>query len=269
MSRRSRERWGVALAGGLFLLGFWLSFRAFGAAALVPALAVVFALLALLVLDSSRRIRKDLEAQAQQVQHLVGLYATLEPGGPLPPLGGYSMEPDCASVLAQHILRHEPRLIVEAGSGSSTIVAAYCLRRIGAGKVIALEQGRAWAEAQQLDLERRGLSAFAEVRVAPLERQSVDGREFDWFAAAARRFDAPIDLLVVDGPPAAGNREARFPALPLLAGQLAPEAWILCDDADRRGERRILERWNELYPRLEREILPTKRGTAVLRLVRG
>ena len=57
--------------------------------------------------------------------------------------------------------------------------------------------------------------------------------------------DDPIDLLVVDGPPAhaASHGLARYPALPLLADRLAPGGTVVPDDAERPGQQEVLRRW--------------------------
>ncbi|MCW3064342.1 MAG: Methyltransferase domain, partial [Solirubrobacterales bacterium] len=54
-----------------------------------------------------------------------------------------------------------------------------------------------------------------------------------------------IDLLLVDGPPAFEPEIAlsRYPALPVLAERLAPDATVVLDDIDRPGELAILETW--------------------------
>jgi hypothetical protein len=55
----------------------------------------------------------------------------------------------------------------------------------------------------------------------------------------------PIDLLLVDGPPAyaAGHALARYPALPVLGDRLASGATVVLDDAERPGEQEVLRRW--------------------------
>jgi hypothetical protein len=255
---------------GLFALAFaavsGLAWSWLGPIAAVPSLALALGILLAVQLELARRASEERRSQAAQTQHFLALQMTLGADRPLPQLGGYAMEPDCAAVLARHVLDHRPRLIVEAGCGGSTIVAAYGLRRLGSGKIVALEHFGPWAAEVRRDLAMRGLDSFAEVRDAPLERQAADGEEWDWFAVQAQGFDEPIDLLVVDGPPAVSRRDARFPALPLLARKLSRDAFILCDDAHRRAERLVLERWKRLFPEIEIATLPTKRGTALIRV---
>jgi predicted O-methyltransferase YrrM len=131
--------------------------------------------------------------------------------------------------------------VVECGSGLSTVTIARALRARGRGHVHALEHSPDWAATTR---EALGNDAFATVVDASL----VDG----WYDRCAldRLPAGGVDLLLVDGPPAgrAGLEESRYPALPALAGRLGPGAAIVLDDADRAGERRVLERWRAEFP---------------------
>lgn len=139
--------------------------------------------------------------------------------------------------------------VVECGSGLSTVTIARALGGIDAGHVHSLEHIPAWADATRTALADQDLAEFANVIDAPL----VDG----WYDPAALDHlpERGIDLLLVDGPPAGGPgiHQSRYRALPALADRLAPNAAVVLDDADRDGERRVLDRWLAEYPlRLDR-----------------
>ena len=71
-------------------------------------------------------------------------------------------------------------------------------------------------------------------------------RPLQWYAQRAlRSLPRRIDLLLVDGPPAVEPEIelSRYPALPALAERLAPDATVVLDDIDRRGELRTLDAW--------------------------
>jgi len=97
----------------------------------------------------------------------------------------------------------------------------------------------------------------AEVRLAPLRSLRVDGEDYRWYDTAAVEDLDGIDLLLVDGPPAAVGPLARYPAVPRLESKLSPTATIILDDAARSDERQILMRWteNRVGLRQERPIL--------------
>ena len=272
MRRISRERWAALLLGLLYLLACSAAWAAFGTVALLPALAVLLVLLVLFGFYCMHRVERAVRDGARELQSVLEIRAALGAEVRLPPFGAPMIEADCGSVIVRHILEHRPALMVEAGSGSSTVLAATCLKRLGAGQVVALEHLERWAEAARQNLRSLGLAEHGDVRFAPLERQECDGRSWSWFAASARHFDRPIDLLFVDGPPSGGTVEpqARFPALPLLARQLNDEAWVIVDDAHRGDSRRMVERWRALLSGwgFEEQVLRTKRGTGLIRLTR-
>ena len=63
------------------------------------------------------------------------------------------------------------------------------------------------------------------------------------YEADAFRDINEIDLLVVDGPPGSLSEMAGSPAPHVLESQLAPNAVVILDDADRPGEQGIARRW--------------------------
>jgi hypothetical protein len=82
---------------------------------------------------------------------------------------------------------------------------------------------------------------------APLEPHALSLDGAPWYAGSALGGlpESGIELLLVDGPPGYGEGMAlsRYPALPALAERLAPGALVVLDDAQRDGERRILDAW--------------------------
>jgi len=71
----------------------------------------------------------------------------------------------------------------------------------------------------------------------------------------------------VDGPPAyaAGQGLARYPALPVLRGRLAPGATVILDDVERPGEQEVLRRW-ERSTVVEFDRRAEQAGVAVARI---
>lgn len=163
---------------------------------------------------------------------------------PAPLMSGWAIEPVALEHILHMVCRDRPSLIVECGSGVSTIWLAIVAKRYG-GRVIALEHQRKYADQTRLDLTAHGLASIAEVRDAPLENMDVAGKSFKWYSAAAWDSLRDIDLLLVDGPPKATGPQARYPALPLLSSRLSAQACIVIDDVHRKEEREILSLWNE------------------------
>ncbi|WP_407352682.1 class I SAM-dependent methyltransferase [Luteimonas sp. R10] len=163
-----------------------------------------------------------------------------------PAMSGWSIEPISLAQMLEFVERVKPASVLECGSGASTVLLAYALEKVG-GRLIALEHLEEYAEATRRDLQRHRLNHVAEVRAAPLEEFELSGGVFRWYARAAWADLRDIDLLLVDGPPKATGKMARYPALPLLAGALSAHATVVLDDMHRPEERQALELWQKEF----------------------
>lgn len=135
------------------------------------------------------------------------------------------------------------RLILECGSGASTVWMAHACRRAGSGRVVALEHKEKYAQLTRESLVRNGLEEWAEVRSSPLEPVVVGEQTFSWYSTSTWADLQNVHLLFVDGPPGQVGHRARYPAFPLLAASLAEGAVIALDDTQRADEREVGKSW--------------------------
>lgn len=165
----------------------------------------------------------------------------------------WSMKPSALVSLVNLIVLRQRRLVVELGSGPSTIFLAAAMQRYG-GRLLSVEHDPAWAEYTSRELDRHGLSAAASVVVAPLTAYTADEVADEpyllpdlWYDREILATALPdgIDLLIVDGPPGGEDPRmlAREPAARELKGKLATDYVVALDDLDREPERAILARW--------------------------
>lgn len=206
--------------------------------------------------------RRESEALFGQLHALQALERMLSFEQSLPPMRGWAASPDMLLVLARHLLTCKPQTVAECSSGVSTVVAARCIQLNGAGHVFSLEHDSAYAAKTEALLEQYGLRDWATVIVAPLE---VSGENTPWYRDSALPSDMPpIELLIIDGPPADEMPMARYPALPRLKSRLAKQFTIMLDDADRPGEQAVVRRWLTEFPGLHQSRPPCEKGLAVL-----
>lgn len=215
----------------------------------------------------SESVRNQMRSQYEGLRHRIGqaevdvvreVAATLElrdlipdPPAPLPPLGGWAIDAAELVQLLHLVSTRRPGLVVECGSGSSTVWLAHAVRQVG-GRLVALEHEADYAAQTRRMLADQGLSDVAEVRLAPLTAVSLDDESVSWYDVGAVEDLAEIDLLLIDGPPGSTGPQARYPAVPILRSRLAPDAVIGLDDAQRPDERAALERWLDAWSDLER-----------------
>jgi predicted O-methyltransferase YrrM len=211
-------------------------------------------------------IKKEIKQTYRQLEALHNLSAVLPANDVLPATRGWAASPDLLMVLVDLVVTERPSLVVECGSGASTLWFALAMRRFGIdGRIVALDHDPAFGGKTRDFLARHGVGDLAEVRDAPLESFSLDGETYRWYASRAWEDLTGIDLLFVDGPPATTGHQARYPALPLLIGSLSPVATAVLDDLVLPDMQKVLRLWLDTYPDFDSEILPLEKEAAILR----
>lgn len=185
---------------------------------------------------------------------------------PMPRPGTWAASEDLLLWLAGHVLEHRPRVVVDLGSGQSSVWMAGAMRTAGYdGQVIGVDHDETYAQATRDLARRQGVDPWLSVICAPLRDQVVGGRDVRWYDVDALADVGVIDLLCIDGPPGQGTAQARWPALPVLADRLADGATVVLDDMIRRDEQDILEDWLAAFPGFSVERLDFEKGAAILR----
>nr|WP_236779077.1 class I SAM-dependent methyltransferase [Agromyces seonyuensis] len=183
-------------------------------------------------------LRRDLQ---RDLSATLSLHAALDVERRMPAPGGWAATPDTLAMLVGLLLDRlgDAPVVVECGSGTSTVWLASALRAAGRGRLISLEHDAEWAALSRTRLLDHGLADLVDVRHAPLEA----GPEGLWYAESSLGGLERIDLLFVDGPPGFLGEHARRPAYPVLGAALSPGGFVVLDDVDRPGETAIFAEW--------------------------
>lgn len=220
--------------------------------------------------DSAGKVTKDLITVQNrlyaQLESLSWLQRRLSIKGQLPPLRGWATSPDVLLRLHAHIMATRPRVIVEFGSGASTLVIADALRQNGVGKLISIEHSDHYGAQTLGTLQAESLEGWVDLRIGDLEawegvHLNPEGAEKPslWYPLSLLEGVENVDLLWVDGPPGATCLFSRYPALPALADKLSPKAEVWMDDTIRQEEKDTCERWAEDHG-FELEYFPLEKG---------
>ena len=283
--RRYRRPAALGLVGGgvvviLVLVASTSPLSAAGAA--IPAGLIAAVAIAAVLASRNRMLASvaRLDAKMDRVLHrqetlegklaevgAISTMAAMDVTYPLPLGGDWALAWDAAVVLAREVGSRRPSVVVELGSGGSSLVIAMQLCRTGAGHLYTLDHEPSYAAITRRHVAAHGLEAWVTVLDAPLIDWPLGDERFRWYQLPdeVRRL-AQIDLLIVDGPPQDLDRSGtpRYPAIPVLGERLGADSVVFVDDANRDGERRTLARWTAEDPRWRVDILPTVRGTAIL-----
>jgi len=199
-----------------------------------------------LIEQNQRRLR-DGNFQAQLTPLL---YTRLTITKPLPMMGNSAILPNFAWRLADLIEKRKPTFILEIGSGVSTLITGYALKKNNHGTSIALDHLEKFATATKETIVQHHLESVVSVIHAPLVPTQIDGKSWLWYDLSRAAIDRPIDLLIVDGPSRQTQQLARYPALPTVIDHLSEQAVVILDDGLRYDEKTIAELWLKRYPQL-------------------
>ena len=205
---------------------------------------------------STKEIKTSMWQSYRQTEAMQQLLSLLKFSAPVPPTRSWAASPDLLLTLAQLVRKHNPKLVVELGSGVSTLVVA----KAGAKKVISIDHSGEFADLTREVLKEHKVRGV-EIRIAQLKAH-ISG--VDWYDTEVIKDLKRIDLLIVDGPPGSKNPEARMPARAEFIAKLSPKAVIVIDDVNREGERKLAESFAKALPNHVLTIYPHEKGTAVI-----
>lgn len=277
MTTTGKDR-AVILASILLFLSISLvGWFTLGDITFIVSMAIMLGILITAQLETYRRFHHQLlavfnnlaareENYYRNTEALFSIFSSLGFSAPVPPMGKGAIAPDLAIQLVTLIQDTKPQLILEAGSGVSTLISACCLRQLGRGRIVSLEDQEYYAEITQRNLARHGLQDIATVIHAPLKEFSIQGQICLWYDIERLEGIDPIDMLIVDGP-ASTEELARYPALPILFALLADDAVLILDDAHLETQARMIDSWLQKFDCFEAERIRGEKGIGILRRV--
>lgn len=211
--------------------------------------------------------RYEIQVVPQDVDATRQLRRLVEPRALMPSLGAWGIDARSLLALVALVQRERPSVVLELGSGASTIWLGYILEQLGA-RLVSMEHDADYAEVTAARIADHQLTESVELRRGDLETVHAGENEWTWYPSELLADLGDIDLVLIDGPPKAVGAEARYPAVPVLLDKLSDDAWIVLDDARRPDERKIVRRWLAEHS----ELADTNEGgddIAVLRYRRG
>lgn len=174
---------------------------------------------------------------------------------------GWPISADFGALLIRLLQKKHYDLVIEFGSGTSTVLMAKAIEQIYAKQknkpfIVSFDHLEQYANQTKEMLAAANVENFAQVSLAPLapynglvDQNSMyydDKLIFEAFRSYQSSRELSI-LVVVDGPPESTCNLARYPALPILMNIFNhAKLDILMDDANRAGEQQIVTIWGDL-----------------------
>ena len=209
-------------------------------------------------LDSS--IKKEILNSTKQIEAFLGVQNYFNTGELSGNMHGWPISPDLALYIIELLETNHYDLVIEFGSGVSTVLMAKTLAKIASrsdGKVkakqIAFEHLERYYEETSENLKQAGLNNAVELIFSPLQPYvAPNGTAYSYYncndyLAILSKHHALTGmriLVLVDGPPKSTGAHARYPALPAVTAHF-PNAHVdfLLDDYLRTDEKEIAQLW--------------------------
>jgi hypothetical protein len=217
-----------------------------------------------------KTVKQEILNATQQFEAFLDIQRFFNNGEQLPPMHGWRVRPDFACYLIELLTKNEYQLILEFGSGTSTVLMAKALARLNrvgvnqAPTQVAFEHLEEYHAQTLSDLQSAHLADSVQLVLAPLEPyQAPNGNTYAYYnchqqlAELANRLpSAPAKILiVVDGPPGNTGKHARYPALPAVLTYFKKHKIdILLDDYFRDDEKEVVKMWEKDFERSGYEI---------------
>ena len=185
--------------------------------------------------------RADLDRLYERVAAAVQIQGALNGLPIVRPMPGWALSSDAIVQILCDLQERSSPVLVEFGSGQSTVIFAAWFRARGSGRFVSFEHDPAHAEAIGRQLDAAKLAAHVELKLIPLaDRAAVDGLPASKSYALPDTFPG-FDVAVVDGPSYFFGESTRYHPLAWSIDLLNPGGAAYLDDTNRPQEKRILE----------------------------
>lgn len=199
---------------------------------------------------------------------------------------GWPISPDIGLALIDYIENRNVDVVIEFGSGTSSVLFAKAFKLANSDSnlwsleqpIISFEHNEEYVEKTSQLLKSHECRSLVDLIHAPLvdfhystEEKFLyyDCEESIKSLSSLLGNDKKNILILIDGPPGVTNKNARFPALPILLNHMSKHRLIVVmDDYDRDDERETFKLWEELAKKRSLthngKFIETEKGLAIL-----
>ncbi|NCV34999.1 MAG: class I SAM-dependent methyltransferase [Actinobacteria bacterium] len=201
--------------------------------------------------------KKESKRDFQLMEAYYQLINLLDFKSPIPRTRGFAASPDLLLEIYRLIMKYRPKLIVELGSGLSTLVIAKSVQQTNDSKVVSIDHSLDYLNETTRLLNEHEIDSV-ELIHAPIDMTT------NWYSTKWLTELKEIDLLVIDGPPKALGENVRSGALDFFLNRLSPNAVVVIDDAYRPGESKLASDFATKMPLHNLVVLDHEKGTALI-----
>ena len=214
-------------------------------------------------------LNKKLMNSVKQIESFINIQNFFTKNDFLPDFHGWPISPDMGIFILNKIKQQHYDLIIEFGSGTSTILLAKAIelmngnasQNLAADKprrteIVTFDHNQIFYKKTQEMLQARGLEDYVNLIHSPLVSWKENDTDYLYYDCHATLFELAkifqkenIKILVlVDGPPGTTCKNARYPAIPHVFNYLGKHRIdIILDDANRPEEKATIDLWRSFF----------------------
>ena len=211
--------------------------------------------------------KHNIKQSYRQLEILITLYNDLNITQVMPKtnaLDDYAANPDFLVLINDLIKENKPKTIIEAGSGVSTLIVAYSLKKYSDGKIFSLDHEKKYADLTRRGIKKHNLHNYADIIYSPLISYN---NKYLWYDINLLPNIENIDLLIIDGPPSKVAKNSRYPAIPILIDILKKDSIILFDDCKRKDEKEVIALIENKYDCFEFKYIENQKGACIIKKI--
>jgi hypothetical protein len=205
----------------------------------------------------SKKIKLDIDNAVRQIESYIEINNIIGDRPTLPAMHGWPISPDFGLLLIKKIQNENYDLVIEFGSGTSTVLIAHVLTKQNHQTAhYAFEHLPQYFDETKRLLKEHNLENVAHLRLTPLEVfDGSDLKQYPYYSCVAElqkishsyNHSGLKILVVVDGPPASTGVHARWPAFDVVVSNFAgAQIDFLLDDYIRDDEKEIASSWEQI-----------------------
>lgn len=201
----------------------------------------------------------------KQIEALFSINQVIKINRPLPEFRGWAISPDFAVLVLKAYLNSRPKVILEFGSGISSVLLGYAIKQHGFGHVYTLEHDLEYAEKTRSILKQHGLDSFVTILHCELIDYTIDQNNWKWYNLEKLDSEIRVEMVVVDGPPYQVQDKSRYPALKLLDKNIVKGGTLLVDDCRRGEDMEVVKLWLKEFSHYSGDWVDTEKGAYILK----
>lgn len=216
--------------------------------------------------DLSALVKKELDAKlgkaVRHVEAFIAIQQYLTHGDGITGFHGWPISPDLGVFLLERLRERQYDVIIEFGSGTSTLLLAKALQAFNlvndgdSKRILSFDHDAYYFEKTKKMLASNQIDSLVDLRLAPLTEWSDETGSYKYYNCqeALNELSERLQgtskrlLVLVDGPPSSTCPNARYPAVPFMSDLLEYHEidWVL-DDAYRPDEKFAADTWKNLW----------------------